>query len=194
MLSKGSVALVALALALVTAWTSPAEAGPATAQVHTLPSPGDVVGEATLTRTANGASFTFSTTGLTGGHAYTIWFVAFNNPENCTGGCGADDLSNPAVQGSSLWSAGHVVGRSGKATFGGHRVVGDRADTDKGEIGPGLLDAHGAEIHLVLRTHGEKIPRMVADQIHSFNGGCRPGEPNEGRCANVQFAVFLPAS
>lgn len=178
--------------ALLVAVALPAAAQPTNAEVRTLPAPGEVVGEARLVRTDDGASFTFATTGLTPGHAYTIWFVAFNNPENCTGGCGADDLSNPAVQGSSLWAAGHFVGGSGRSTFSGHRAVGDAADPGKGEVGPGLLDAHGAEIHLVLRTHGERIPGLADDQIDSFNGGCLSGEPNEGQCQNVQFAVFLP--
>lgn len=31
----------------------------------------------------------------------------------------------------------------------------------------GLVDPHGAEIHLVVRTHGEKVPGMVKNQINT---------------------------
>jgi len=191
--------LAVLGVALLVPGTLPAAAGqPERAEVRTLPPPGEVAGEATLVRSPDGASFTFQTSSLEQGHVYTIWFVAFNEPEGCGGPCSGAVFMNPdlieAAKAGSLYGAGHVVGGSGRATFSGHRAVGAPADTDPqgaGEIGYPLLDPENAEIHLVLRTHGEKIPGMTSDQLSSFNGGCRPGEPNEGQCTNLLFAKFV---
>ena len=51
-------------------------------------------------------------------------------------------------------------------------------------FGSGLLEAQGAEVHLILRTHGLPIPGWVDEQISTFEGGC---EVNV--CANQQFAI-----
>ncbi len=74
-------------------------------------------------------------------------------------------------------------------------AVGDRSGCDVLDRLPrndGLTDPEGAEIHLVLRTHGPVIPELVNEQIHSFNRGCEVGEPNVGICRNLQFAALLP--
>ena len=59
----------------------------------------------------------------------------------------------------------------------------------------GLTDPQGAEVHLVVRSHGERITGMVNDQINTFAGGCTAESsfgaaesPNE--CEDQQFAVF----
>lgn len=186
----------------------PAAAGhPSREEVRTFPGPGVVVagGDATLVRQPNGASFTFTGVGLAAGDAHTIWFVAFNNPAACTSPmmddgalvslCGLADLGNAAARPSAVWGAGHVVGGSGIATFGGRVAEGDTSGCDAlGRLpcNDGLTDPSGAEIHLVLRTHGPATPDLVNEQIHSFNRGCEAGEPNVGLCRNVQFAAFLP--
>lgn len=201
LLMLGLVALLATA-------SVPATAGPPSQEeVRTFPGPGVVVtgADATLVRQPDGASFTFTGTGLAAGNAHTIWFVAFNNPAGCTspvmdGGvlislCGLPDLGNAAAQATAVWGAGHVVGGSGMATLGGRVAVGDTSGCDAlGRLpcNGGLTDPQGAEIHLVLRTHGPAIPDLVNEQIHSFNRGCEAGEPNVGLCRNVQFAAFLP--
>lgn len=197
-----------LAGAFLVAGSLPAEAGPpAREEVRTFPGPGVVVpgASAMLVRQPGGASFTFTTNGLTGGNAYTIWFVAFNNPGACAAPmvdgdeaialCGLPDLGNPAAQPTAVWGAGHVVGESGRASLGGRVAVGDTSGCDAlGRLpcGSGLTDPQGAEIHLVARTHGPMIPELVNEQIHSFNRGCEVGEPNVGLCRNVQLAAFLP--
>jgi len=40
-----------------------------------------VVGSSTLVRTPNGLSFTYHTSGLPAGYAFTLWIVVFNNPK-----------------------------------------------------------------------------------------------------------------
>lgn len=162
-------------------------------------------GGATLVRQPGGVSFTFTGVGLAAGNAHTIWFVAFNDPAGCTSPmmdgaelialCGLPDLGNAAAQPTAVWGAGHVVGGSGIATFGGRVDVGDTSGCDAlGRLpcNDGLTDPGGAEIHLVVRTHGPAIADLVNEQIHSFNRGCEAGEPNVGLCRNVQFAAFVP--
>lgn len=50
-------------------------------------------------------------------------------------------------------------------------------------LGNELLDAKGAEIHFVIRTHGQAIPDLVDEQISTLNGGCPPNT-----CSNVLMA------
>ena len=136
-----------------------------------------------LVRNDNGVTGTVHTDGLTAGNAYTMWFVVFNNPAACVGGCGADDLGRAGVNSSVVYGAGHVVGGEGN-NFAGWLGVGD---TDGAIAGPGLLNSRGAEIHLIIRNHGPAMPGLIDEQIHSFNGGCPPNS-----CANVQAAEHKP--
>jgi hypothetical protein len=125
---------------------------------------GVAVGTATLTRTGSGISFSLSTTGLEAGHAVTIWWMVFN----------------PDGSVSVQYAAGHVIDDGGAAEFGGHLRVGD---TD-GVInnGPGLLDALGANVVLVVRDHGPTDPGRVNEQIHTF-GVCNPS------CTDLQISM-----
>lgn len=154
-------------------------------------------GVATLNRNAHGASYTFKTTGVQHNHAYTIWQVVFNAPENCATApteaikCGASDLSNPAVGPSLQFGGGNIAGNAGTLTIAGSIKVGSTKGCEPGlPCNSGLTDVDGAEIHLVVRTHGQAVPGYVNDQIDSFNGGCNAGEPNVGQCKNLQAAPF----
>jgi hypothetical protein len=142
----------------------------------------------TLVRTDNGVSMTLHTSGLDAG-AYTVWWVIFNDPSQCSGGeCGVDDVlpppGNVAAGVSVARATGNVVGGSGKGNFGAALSVGDTSEV---LFGPGLTNPRGAEIHLIVRYHGEIIPGMVDEQLHDLNGGCPPNE-----CADVQMALHLP--
>ena len=141
-----------------------------------------------LVRTDNGVSMTIHTSGLDAG-AYTIWWVIFNDPSQCSDEeCGEDDVlpppGNEDAGVSVLRATGHVVGKSGKGNFGAGLSVGD---TSEALWGPGLTNPRGAEIHLIVRSHGEVIPGEVNDQIHTVNGGCPPNE-----CVDVQMALHQP--
>jgi hypothetical protein len=48
-----------------------------------------------------------------------------------------------------------------------------------------------AEIHVVLRSHGEAVAGEIAEQIGSFHGGCTDEEITAGLCpnTNVRFAA-----
>jgi hypothetical protein len=164
-----------------------------TAQVFNFPTGDQLIegASSTLRRTPNGVSWTFKTNGLQPGHAYTMWVVVFNNPEACVDGCGLDDLFREGAATTLAYGGGHVVGPSGEATFSGHLQVGDTSGfpLDSPFVGLpgqnlGLVDAQKAEIHLVVRDHGEVIPGQLHEQLHTFSGGS-----GVNILANVQFAA-----
>ena len=127
--------------------------------------PSEPAGTSTLTRTDSGISFSLSTSGLQAGHAVTIWWMVLN----------------PDGSLSVLYGAGHVIDAGGAAEFGGYLQVGD---TDGAIRGPGLLDAAGADVTLVVRDHGPADPDRVDEQIHTI-GGCNP------TCADLQVSVHM---
>jgi len=160
-----------------------------TVQVHVFPDGPVVPGaSSTLVRSAGGVSIRLSTLGLAPG-AYTTWWVIFDDPSQCVGGCGLDDLVNgPLDVATGLFATGHVVGNNGKANFAAHLSVGDLSGLDPTApgvfAGPGLLHPFEAEVHLVIRYHGPVIPGRVADQTKAFAGGC-----DAFACGNVQAAA-----
>lgn len=134
---------------------------------------------------------TLQTTGLEPGSAYTVWWVVFNDPAGCEGGCGADDVNANPPRGDRtvFFAAGHVIGADGTGNFAGQIPEG-RPGTDQIFLGDGILDdSRSAEVHLVVRTHGQAIPGLVDEQISTFNGG---GCPTVPVCTNKQAAVHLP--
>ncbi len=149
---------------------------------------GAEVGEATITRNANGATARLHTTGLTPGNVYTMWWVVFDNPEECsdipTLGCDASDLANPLVNGGAKGVAAHMVGSSGRASFGARLNLGDVLDGGGAPTFNTFDDLLGSEMHLVVRNHGPALPGQLAEQFSEFNGGCPPNS-----CANVQASV-----
>lgn len=164
---------------------------------------GAEVGTAALTRNDSGASFTIETTGLDAGTVVTVWAGVFNHPKECSNGCGLDDFGDPDVGASLLWAAGHVVGGNGSGGFGGHLELEDGSDAVvmPGWLDPppGLTNPRHAEIHFVLRSHGEKVEGLVSEQLSTFGGGCdntppsmtgNTGTPGPNTCRNVQMAVF----
>ena len=165
----------------------------------------------TLARTKDRISATFQTSDLQEGNAYTMWWVIFNNPEECEHpvpgitSCGEGDVfgepfGKTPVQVSVQYAAGNIVSQTGTINLGADLNVGE-LPTKPGQLvfGPGLIDAKKAEVHLVVRDHGPAIPGMVEAQLTTFGGGCTPATdptgtgpvgPNE--CADVQFAAHIP--
>ena len=165
--------------------------------------------EATLVRMAGGVHITIDTVGLTPGNAVTAWFVVFNSPENCSGGeCGEDDIFNldgdgkfilntdgsPPMNMDGIGAAnislhradGLIVDAGGNAQFQGSLVVGDVSEAI---FGGGLVDAHLAEIHVILRDHGAAIAGNTDEMVNTMSGGCAVDWPNEP-CEDIQIAVF----
>ena len=125
---------------------------------------GDVVGSSTLTRTDSGVAFSLTTSGLQAGHAVTVWWMVFN----------------PGGALSVQYAAGHVIDEGGVAEFGGHLGVGDTDGVING--GPGLLDAQGADVVLVVRDHGPADPARVSEQTHTISA-CNP------TCTDLQMSM-----
>lgn len=153
--------------------------------------PGALVeGAATLTRTDDGVSYSIYTSGLKQG-ATTIWIVVFNDPENCAGGpggCRGSDLGNPAVNGTVIAGGAYNVGPQGLANFQGHLAEGPapegiQVNVPAGLSEDGLVDAHQAEIHFVVRGHGKPSAGQAVTQFTTFEPGASPGD---------QQAVIFP--
>ncbi|WP_086477032.1 hypothetical protein [Arenibacter amylolyticus] len=175
------------------------------------PIPGtNISGISTLHRNNNGITVNFKVEGLIPG-AYTIWWVIWNQPENCAipGACNETDFANAAnVAVDVLYAAGHVVGKNGKGNFSAHLKEGDNSESINQEFfglppagGLQLGNALTAEVHVVLRTHGPKVPGLVNEQIGSYEGGCDNPilyppfsvYPNVvGECADIAAAIHPP--
>lgn len=149
-----------------------------------------------LLRRHSGVQMTLHTTGLEPGDAFTIWWIIFNYPEHCEhptefGLCSGPDLvvagGDPAVESSAARAAGRYIGGDGTGRFAGSLKVGD---TSEALFGPGLLNPAGAEIHLIVRSHGPRVPAIAAEQIHTVDGGCSE-DPEEDVCHDPQFAVHV---
>lgn len=188
-----------LVILLLLAVTVSALAAPASSTVYRFSDASEVPGaSASLVRADGNVSMTLRTSELDQNAAYTVWWVIFNNPIDCSSTCGEDDIfdekglivnddgtfGTPGVNVSAVFAAGHVVGKNGVGNFG----AGLREGKTSGALfGPGLVDAQGAEIHLIVRSHGELIPGMVNKQISTEPGGCSIND-----CVDQQFAVFTP--
>ncbi len=160
----------------------------------------------TMTRYENGVIATLHTTNLPANDVVTMWWVVFNEPQNCSDACGEDDIfmvdeegelvigqSGPqlnldqieAAQIALLGATGTVVDEAGNAHFS---AVLSKGDNPNLVFGPALLNPLTAEVHLVLRTHGQMSAEALDEQIIMFNGGCASEWPNEP-CLDLQFAV-----
>ncbi|HEU0304411.1 MAG TPA: hypothetical protein VFR32_07515 [Gaiellaceae bacterium] len=187
---RGGALLLATAL-VATVAVLPAQAGPAVRSVGPVVmfmTTTEVPGAwSALVRTEDAVAATFHTSGLEPGSAATLWWVFFNNPAACVDECNLPDLFVPAVQASVQFAAGHLIGGAGIANYGGYIGEGDTSGCASPTLPcNGLLDSQEAEVHLVVRTHGQALPGVIDEQISSFNGGCNP------TCANVQASVHLP--
>lgn len=157
---------------------------------HAFPTgPAKEGSSSTLVRNNAGATVTFLSPGLKVGDVYTLWWVIFNEPAKCSGGvCNLDDVvpfpGNATAGVSLLYGGGHVIPTSGRGNFAADLASGD---TSGAMFGPGLVDPLGAEIHVVLRTHGPVIPGSLDEQLSSFAGGC-----TANACANEISAEHKP--
>lgn len=135
----------------------------------------------TVTRTARGATATMDLAEIRPNHVFTLWWVVYNNPEQCSATpCPADELFNPDT-GASFFGAGS--GRVSDA-FGHVRLeagivagAGLPEDVEGVFLGEGLTDPLGAEIQLVVRDHGNADELAAEDELGAalstlFGGGC----------------------
>jgi hypothetical protein len=157
------------------------------------PAAGDVVGTADLTRTAAGVNLTANSTLLDAGSAYSLWWVIFNNPAACDpAGCSDADFGTPEVEASVMNATGRVADATGNATFRAFLPVGfvhtnPSSLNGRQLFGPGLQNAAGAEIHVVIRSHGPWSGDI--EQISTFVGDCLNAASPSG-CYDAQAIVF----
>ncbi|MEN8041214.1 MAG: hypothetical protein ABFR95_06880 [Actinomycetota bacterium] len=153
---------------------------------------GDSYRSASLVRTDSGISFRMQTDSLTPGDVVTIWYVIFNNPGECINAaaasgprCDLPDLFTGADIGLSvMWAAGSIVDGNGAAAWAGHIREGQlNVGHPMLGNGDGLTDARGAEVHLVVHTHGPARAGYIGDQLHSF-------ETDGDVVADLQAAAF----
>lgn len=160
-----------------------------TANVVDFHSGVDVAGAGTLTRTKKLVTAGIFTTDLDPSAAYTIWWIVWNDPSACVGGCGEDDLE---IAGNSIFYAGgFVTGADGSANVNVQMTPGVVNKGIELFAGKGLdkKKVFKAEIHLIIRSHGSLIPSMVDVQIGTFDGGC---DITPDPCHDHQAVAFLP--
>ena len=159
---------------------------------------GLVVGSSALKRTKRGVKISIDTSMLDPATTYTVWAAIFNYPKYCVDDCNDADLlgiepgADARVQASLMYLTGRVTpGDSDAANFVGSIKKGAAGLTNRELlIGPGLLNPEGAEIHVVIRCHGDPLfPDLtaVAAQISTFAGGCDVNE-----CVDVQVGLHFP--
>ncbi|HKY61428.1 MAG TPA: hypothetical protein VJP59_10500 [Gemmatimonadota bacterium] len=145
-----------------------------------------ISGEAILTRTKDGLSVDQDVEGLISGHAYSVWWAIFDNPQGCVDACDPSDLGVRQAQGSLINGGGFVA--AGTTQFYTSDLA--RHDVEGRQVWVGDLsgvdNTYGAEVHVVLRGHGPAVmdPADQAVQTSTFNGFCNPV------CANVSVAPF----
>jgi len=154
-----------------------------------------VAGAGTLLRKADGVELRVEMAGLDSNSAYTLWWIIFNNPDECEHGadpadCGLGDVGNPDDFGPADTAvrnaAGFISSPSGTGNTTGELDVGAVA---VGNFGFGQLnDSVGAEIHIVIQTHGRPLVGSVAQQMTI------PGAACNHTCEDQFGIVFLPVA
>lgn len=155
-------------------------------------------------------------THLNAGHAYTYWWVIFNDPSQCLEpfSCGeADVFIDPddhaagfnipqivAVRIATLGGSGEVANNGGRAQFTGALFEGSSLGLDV-LLGPGglfdlgnpwlLEDAMQAQTIIVLRDHGPALSGAdLAAQLNTFVGNCLGLDPGGTyACVEPQFSL-----
>lgn len=155
-----------------------------------------VAGHISIDRGTDSVDANIHLRGLNPGHAFTVWAVIWNSPENCVGGCGEDDLG---VDGNVVIFSG--VG--GVANGGGNLNGNTTITSGVGPISGAVTNPSGAEIHFVVQDHGEASDdaATLLLQTTTFEGGCGDGIPPtppnpaaspSDTCLDVQAAIFMP--
>lgn len=142
----------------------------------------------------------------------TAWWVIFNDPGACDseapdgGACLIIPVVDPPLVDDLLDSDGCVIHGTGATVGRGGRVrlvaslyttALDAQDNPCVLGDAGLIDPLGAEVHLVVRSHEERLESsdLFLDQLTHFNGGCAGG-PEDGPniCADLQAAFHAPCA
>jgi hypothetical protein len=169
-----SVILVTIGLSAIISVpvTALADATFQSVNVHVFDTDIAVGGAATLIRDEDSVEARLTMSGLDTGASYSVWFVVFNFPAACNMGagppCGLDDLADPDVGLAVANAGGFVTGADGTGYMAGELEEGA---LPKGLPGFGTFDEpFTSDIHLIIQSHGDIVPGMVAQQISLPNG------------------------
>jgi len=157
---------------------------------------GDIVGTAELQRAASGVAVRIDTTMLTPGNAYSVWWIIFNNPGACDpSGCSDADFGITAVEASVLNATGRVADANGNGdvSFNAFLPVGfihtaPASGNLRQPFGPGLQNVQGAEIHLVIKSHGPATGNI--EQISTLMADCVDPAVMPAGCYDPQAMMF----
>lgn len=167
-----------------------------TANMHNFKTGNDIAGAGTLIRTEDAVTVRLAMTGLDKKAGYTIWWIIFNNPDECSDPCGLDDLDDLDVEPGVFYAAGFITGTDGTANVVAHLESGDLTEGIDELLGTeqGLEEENGlgAEIHLIVRSHGKLVVGAVDSQIGTFAGECGAEEDDFPDCEDQQAIAFLP--
>lgn len=144
-----------------------------------------------LVRGENTIAMELKTSGLEPKAPYTVWWVVFNNPQACSDACGEDDIFgedgnmslNEAASISILFADGAMSDGEGNGNFSG--LLTENRPFGQVAAGPGLTDTQNAEVHLVVRSHGELDASLAYEQL-SYGKHCA-----DCVFADEQFAIHL---
>jgi hypothetical protein len=179
---------VALLLCVVAPLSAYAESTFQVSNAHVFGTDTAVAGAGTLLRENDGVELRVQMDGLDSNTAYTLWWVIFNNPAACEHGaapvlCGLGDVGGPADT-AVLNAAAFISSPSGTGNT--------TAELDEGPTPAGvtifgqLNDPVGAEIHVIIQSHGRPLVGSVAEQMTMDGGACNH------KCENQFAIVFLP--
>jgi hypothetical protein len=212
-MKRKSFLIMFVLLVLLAMSSFPALASPVTLQISDVLTFGDFqdVGDSWLQRNDNVVVSMVNVNGADPG-VYTMWWIVWNTPEGCYNpyACDEPDLFNPYAGLAIGYAGGAVVGPNGELKVTAKLTEGDTltgfAYPEFQAIGVQLtettmINVRHAEVHLVLRNHGEKEPGLVGEAMHTFNGGCvydppingsEPayGTPGPNTCFDPYFTVF----
>lgn len=135
-------------------------------------------------RNQNSVTANLSSRALEPDTAYSIWWAVFNQPQYCAEqfNCVVNDLEvfggDSRIQASVFWAGGVLSDQAGIANISLNLRQGTTTRELFAQTEPhGLQNLMGAEIHLVLRTHGPAgVAGRIAEQIGSANMGCPPDD------------------
>ncbi len=145
-------------------------------------------GSSTVRRTEEGLAVSLQATGLDPGAAYTVWVIVFGDPASCVGPCDGGDMDSGTGDPAMRLLTGKVVDGQGSGEFSGHLELWDPTGGGaKGNALTGITNLNAAEVHIVLRSHGEPIPGQIEAQISTFSGGCR-----QNGCVNQHYSIHPP--
>ncbi len=157
-----------------------------------------------LRRSSYSIRYHLNTSDLDIATPHTVWVVAFNYPQYChTTPCDIADFPfvpghDPRTQATFVFAGGGVSDVDGTGTFEG-TVYRTRNGVSGSEVvlGPGLVNPRGADIRLVLRSHGQPNPEKFEEllaALSSYRGACNSENRIQPPCRDYQISIHLPSA